>query len=162
MTRKQKPSIAAKKRPAATDPRKPVKAAAAEKAVAPVATVREKDRPKPAATPPRKAPEETVIAAVPAPVQTLEPARTPERPVDGKSESPGAIHNDTRKARVGPRASGGEGHDGPSNGGAKNAVEKKPSLGIERRAPVMPEDRQSQLKLLIARGKEQGYLTYAQ
>ena len=35
-------------------------------------------------------------------------------------------------------------------------------LGIERRVPVMPEDRQSQLKLLIARGKEQGYLTYAQ
>src|SRR5207302_1147321 len=28
--------------------------------------------------------------------------------------------------------------------------------------PVMPGDRQSQLKLLIARGKEQGYLTYAQ
>src|SRR6185437_6073492 len=41
------------------------------------------------------------------------------------------------------------------------AAEKRP-LGIERRAPVMPEDRQSQLKLLIARGKEQGYLTYAQ
>src|ERR1700680_486323 len=35
-------------------------------------------------------------------------------------------------------------------------------LGIERRVPAMPEDRQSQLKLLIARGKEQGYLTYAQ
>jgi RNA polymerase primary sigma factor len=31
----------------------------------------------------------------------------------------------------------------------------------ERRTGV-PEDRQSQLKLLIARGKEQGYLTYAQ
>jgi RNA polymerase primary sigma factor len=45
--------------------------------------------------------------------------------------------------------------------GAKNAGEKKP-LGIERRVPVMTEDRQSQLKLLIARGKEQGYLTYAQ
>ena len=30
------------------------------------------------------------------------------------------------------------------------------------RRGVMPEDRQSQLKLLIARGKEQGYLTYAQ
>jgi RNA polymerase primary sigma factor len=30
----------------------------------------------------------------------------------------------------------------------------------ERR--IVPEDRQSQLKLLIARGKEQGYLTYAQ
>jgi len=40
-------------------------------------------------------------------------------------------------------------------------ADKRP-LGIERRVPVMPEDRQSQLKLLIARGKEQGYLTYAQ
>jgi RNA polymerase primary sigma factor len=46
-------------------------------------------------------------------------------------------------------------------GGAKPVVEKK-LLGIERRVPVMPEERQSQLKLLIARGKEQGYLTYAQ
>ena len=45
--------------------------------------------------------------------------------------------------------------------GAKAAAEKKP-LGIERRVPGMTEDRQSQLKLLIARGKEQGYLTYAQ
>jgi RNA polymerase primary sigma factor len=49
--------------------------------------------------------------------------------------------------------------DGPSN--AAHGAEKRP-LGLERRAPVMPEDRQSQLKLLIARGKEQGYLTYAQ
>jgi RNA polymerase primary sigma factor len=46
-------------------------------------------------------------------------------------------------------------------GGAKPPVEKK-MLGIERRVPVMPEERQSQLKLLIARGKDQGYLTYAQ
>jgi RNA polymerase primary sigma factor len=38
----------------------------------------------------------------------------------------------------------------------------KRAIGLERRVPVMPEDRQSQLKLLIARGKEQGYLTYAQ
>ena len=43
---------------------------------------------------------------------------------------------------------------------AKHALDKRP-LGIGR-APVMPEDRQSQLKLLIARGKGQGYLTYAQ
>jgi RNA polymerase primary sigma factor len=45
--------------------------------------------------------------------------------------------------------------------GGKLAADKRP-LGIERRVPAMPEDRQSQLKLLIARGKEQGYLTYAQ
>src|SRR5262252_661458 len=45
--------------------------------------------------------------------------------------------------------------------GGKLNADKRP-LGLERRVPVMPEDRQSQLKLLIARGKEQGYLTYAQ
>jgi RNA polymerase primary sigma factor len=44
--------------------------------------------------------------------------------------------------------------------GAKSG--DKRALGLERRVPAMPEDRQSQLKLLIARGKEQGYLTYAQ
>jgi len=43
----------------------------------------------------------------------------------------------------------------------KAPVEKK-MLGIERRVPIMPEERQSQLKLLIARGKDQGYLTYSQ
>ena len=48
-----------------------------------------------------------------------------------------------------------------AKGAAKPPVEKK-LLGIERRVPVMPEERQSQLKLLIARGKEQGYLTYSQ
>src|SRR6202167_1652298 len=48
-----------------------------------------------------------------------------------------------------------------AKGGDKAPVEKT-LLGIERRVPVMPEERQSQLKLLIGRGKEQGYLTYAQ
>src|SRR5579862_2996765 len=42
----------------------------------------------------------------------------------------------------------------PRNAGGKPAADKRP-LGIERRVPAMPEDRQSQLKLLIARGKEQ-------
>jgi len=52
-----------------------------------------------------------------------------------------------------------------AKGGAKNAGERtveKKALGFDRRVPAMSEDRQSQLKLLIARGKEQGYLTYAQ
>ena len=60
-------------------------------------------------------------------------------------------------------AKGGDGArpaDARAGGGKLNA-DKRP-LGIERRVPAMPEDRQSQLKLLIARGKEQGYLTYAQ
>jgi RNA polymerase primary sigma factor len=43
---------------------------------------------------------------------------------------------------------------------ARQAAEKR--AVTERRPIAVPEDRQSQLKLLIARGKEQGYLTYAQ
>src|SRR5215472_3733576 len=50
---------------------------------------------------------------------------------------------------------------GDARAAARLVAEKRP-LGIDRRVAVMPEDRQSQLKLLIARGKEQGYLTYAQ
>ncbi len=145
-----------------------MKVASAEKAVAPVATARDsKDR--------AKQPER---AKKPEPAVATSEAKL----VSGaKSESPGAIHNDARKARVGPRA-GGESHDGPSNAGDKSvspdndtrkarvglrgsggeAPSSKTPLGIERRVPVMTEDRQSQLKLLIARGKEQGYLTYAQ
>src|SRR5579872_5016302 len=72
-------------------------------------------------------------------------------------------HKKAAAAGAAPAAEAGTRHaahkDGPSN--AAHAAEKRP-LGLERRAPVMPEDRQSQLKLLIARGKEQGYLTYAQ
>src|SRR5882724_8952532 len=119
MTRKHKPLPASKKRPAAQAP-KPIKAAAAEKAVA-VGTVRDRDRSRPAT--PKKGPEE--------PAHPSHPKHEGARPADAKSV------------------------------GAKNAADRKP-LGIERRVPVMPEDRQSQLKLLIARGKEQGYLTYAQ
>jgi RNA polymerase primary sigma factor len=50
---------------------------------------------------------------------------------------------------------------------AATASHKKQPIAVvaapdTRRAGGAPEDRQSQLKLLIARGKEQGYLTYAQ
>ena len=50
---------------------------------------------------------------------------------------------------------------------AKTSAARRPQPaarhGAERlRTQRVPEDRQSQLKLLIARGKEQGYLTYAQ
>jgi RNA polymerase primary sigma factor len=43
-----------------------------------------------------------------------------------------------------------------------NAADAEALAAIERRAPVMPEERQSQLKLLIALGKEQSFLTYSQ
>jgi RNA polymerase primary sigma factor len=124
MTRKHKPQTAHKKRPAA-QPSKPMKSAAAEKAVAAVASLRDKDRGRNPAALARKA----VVGARP-------PA------LDSKG------HDNARPADV--RVAGGR------------LNSDKRLLGIERRVPVMPEDRQSQLKLLIARGKEQGYLTYAQ
>jgi RNA polymerase primary sigma factor len=47
---------------------------------------------------------------------------------------------------------------------ASHKANSHPGAATEqpRRGNGLPEDRQSQLKLLIARGKEQGYLTYAQ
>jgi RNA polymerase primary sigma factor len=122
MTSKHKPSPAPKKRaPVATAARKPVKAAAAEKAAPPSSVARAK------APAPKKVADDHVNKA---------------------AESSKAV--ESAKA-VEPKAAAS----------AKHAADKKP-LGLERRAPVMTEDRQSQLKLLIARGKEQGYLTYAQ
>jgi RNA polymerase primary sigma factor len=122
MTRKQKLPTAHKKCPA-TPPR-PVRTVGAEKAVAAVAGLRDKDRGRHAALLGRKAAAADRAPAVHAKVNDS------ARPADA-------------------RAAGGK------------PADKRP-LGIERRVPVMPEDRQSQLKLLIARGKEQGYLTYAQ
>jgi len=127
MTRKHKPQNAHKKRPIPQNSRPVKTAAAAEKAIAAVEGLREKDRNKHAALPPRKA---TAGAA--------------ERVAGANAKV-----NDSARAA-----------DAKVPGGRLNA-DKRP-LGIERRVPVMPEDRQSQLKLLIARGKEQGYLTYAQ
>jgi RNA polymerase primary sigma factor len=134
-TRKHKPTTAAvaKKRPSA-QASKPVKTVAAEKTAAVASVAREKDRPKttPAA---KKSAGDTPH------VKTVETKAAEVVPV--------------------PEAESAPVTDNKNGGGKSAAIEKKP-LGIERRVPVMPEDRQSQLKLLIARGKEQGYLTYSQ
>jgi RNA polymerase primary sigma factor len=135
-TRKHKPApAAAKKRPSA-QASKPVKTVAAEKTVAVASVARDKDRSKPTAAPKRSA-------------AAAEATHVQGKTVEIKTTTEVAAHPPETKTVEG------------KNGGAKNAVDKKP-LGIERRTPVMPEDRQSQLKLLIARGKEQGYLTYSQ
>jgi RNA polymerase primary sigma factor len=136
-TRKHKPApVAAKKRPSAPAG-KPVKTVAAEKTVAVASVARDKDRSKPAAAPKKSASDAPHIK--PVEIKAAEAPRPPE-------------------AKSAPAAAEGK------NGGSKSAaaIDKKPQLGIERRVPAMPEDRQSQLKLLIARGKEQGYLTYSQ
>jgi RNA polymerase primary sigma factor len=133
-TRKHKPAPAAKKRPP-TQASKPVKTVAAEKTVAVASVARDKERSKPVA-----APKKSVSDPPHAKVVETKTAETPHPP---EAKSPAAT-------------------DGKNGGSTKSAAIDKKPLGIERRVPVMPEDRQSQLKLLIARGKEQGYLTYSQ
>jgi RNA polymerase primary sigma factor len=122
MTRKHKLHTAHKKRPPAPAG-KPAKSPASDKAVAAVASARDKDRARGGAA--------------------AKKAAAGVRPALAHAKMNDGTRPDARSA------------------GGKAAADKRP-LGIERRVPVMPEDRQSQLKLLIARGKEQGYLTYAQ
>jgi len=83
-------------------------------------------------------PEKTHKAAAPAPKKGAAPAAKPHSP----APAPAAATLDAKTA-------------------AKLVAEKDKKALAARPAGV-PEDRQSQLKLLIARGKEQGYLTYAQ
>ena len=124
MTRKHKPQTAhthKKRSPAHSG--KPMRPAS-DKAVAALASLRERERP-------RNGP-------------------LPKKPAAGARASPAhpKLNDSARPADARPA-------------GLKVAADKRP-VALERRVPVMPEDRQSQLKLLIARGKEQGYLTYAQ
>jgi RNA polymerase primary sigma factor len=143
-TRKHKPApAAAKKRPSA-QASKPVKTVAAEKTAAVASVAREKERSKAPAAPKKSggdAPHAKPVEAKSSVETAHPPEPKPAAAVDAK--------NDGAKSAIEKTV-------------AEKAVAEKKPLGIERRVPVMPEDRQSQLKLLIARGKEQGYLTYSQ
>jgi RNA polymerase primary sigma factor len=97
------------------------------------------------------------------------PAAAAKKPVAGAHGA--ASHAHGHAAAPASAAKHGQPHEGktpaahaaPVDGksATKTAADKKAPVGLPR-LPAMPEDRQSQLKLLIARGKEQGYLTYAQ
>ncbi|HET9388852.1 MAG TPA: RNA polymerase sigma factor RpoD [Steroidobacteraceae bacterium] len=96
-----------------------------------------------------------VKAAAEKSVTAVSTVREKDRAKSAPAARKGAVEDTAPRAAEATRTAE------PKSSGPKSAGEKKP-LGIERRVNVMPEDRQSQLKLLIARGKEQGYLTYAQ
>jgi RNA polymerase primary sigma factor len=137
MTRKHKPQTVHKKRPAAIAAR-PVRAAG-DKVSAAAAGLRERERAR------------AIAAARNSSLRLGAPARgaaAATRKVPAGRPVPAA-------ARVNDNARPAEARLASKSG-------DKRAIGLERRVPVMPEDRQSQLKLLIARGKEQGYLTYAQ
>ncbi len=92
---------------------------------------------------PRKAAGATARRAAPAAVKAAEPHR----------KGAAALKSGAATAKEIAASHKAAGHGALSH----------PAAGAEsRRGNGLPEDRQSQLKLLIARGKEQGYLTYAQ
>jgi RNA polymerase primary sigma factor len=62
-------------------------------------------------------------------------------------------------ARAAAAAAGGT---APADAKVKGKKGSAELINLPARRSVLPEERQSQLKLLIARGKEQGYLTYSQ
>jgi RNA polymerase primary sigma factor len=117
-----------------------------------------KPPPKPAPSTRKPAARAAVAAASPAHRKSAPaPAR---RAAAAPAKVPEAAHSNNKKGAPAPRLT-------PAQEKAAAATHKanvRPGAATEqsRRSNGLPEDRQSQLKLLIARGKEQGYLTYAQ
>ena len=133
MTSKPKPTAASKKHPAPE--KKPAKAVAAKKA-SPTHAAAAAGSVRKAAANGMAVPDKAHKAAAPAPLKKGSPAA-------------GKVHPAPAAATIDPKSA------------AKLVAEKERKI-LAARPAGMPEDRQSQLKLLIARGKEQGYLTYAQ
>ncbi len=130
-------------KPAAKPAAKPVakvtaKPASKPAAKAPVAKAVPAPAPKTVATKPapaaKKAPKSEIAQPAAAPVVATPPAQPTAKPTAKQSKAAKAAANDGNKPLNLP----------------------------ERRPLAMPEERQSQLKQLIALGKEQSYLTYSQ
>ena len=136
---KEKSKAAAK--PAAKAPRKAAPAKAAAKPVS-----AKKPAPKPVAKPIAKPAAKPAAPAAP-PIKGAKPATPAAAPA---AAAPSAAPTAT-PASGKSKGKGGSGGDG-----------NKPLNLPERRPLALPEERQSQLKQLIALGKERGYLTYAQ
>ena len=138
-----KPAAKSVAKPAAKPAAKPVakvtaKPASKPAAKAPVAKAVPAPAPKTVATKPapaaKKAPKSEIAQPAAAPVVATPPAQPTAKPTAKQSKAAKAAANDGNKPLNLP----------------------------ERRPLAMPEERQSQLKQLIALGKEQSYLTYSQ
>jgi len=159
MAPNRKPQKPAARKPAA----KPaVKLAPAK--VAPTKSAAHKAAAKPAK--PAKAPAKHVAPAPAAkhaakPAAKAAPAPAPVKPAKGGKAAEAAPAPKASPAAVAAAPAAAPGKPGRKRKG-EGAADAEALSGIERRAPVMPEERQSQLKLLIALGKEQSFLTYSQ
>jgi RNA polymerase primary sigma factor len=133
-----------------------VKAAAPAKKAAPA---REKESAKSTAVAAAKKPVSGAHAAAQSTAQHTAKASAAHK---GDSRSDAKPAAETASESHAPTGKAGAAAHVPQAAAKGAAVDKKAIPHGIARLPVMPEDRQSQLKLLIARGKEQGYLTYAQ
>ncbi len=127
----------------------PVKAG--HKPVAPAKSAPAKHAPAKAARRRSRSPSST------SPPSTSSPPRRPRLPraaVPAKAVAPAA-----KPAAAAPVVAAAK--EKPEKAGRKAGKEKAEKIEIKLPAST-PEDRQSQLKLLIARGKEQSFLTYAE
>jgi len=114
--------------------------------------------------------KKTRVAAVKraaAPVKHSAAARTSAPAASHKSAPPKAALKPSATVKLvaaaaAKAAPGAKSHLSPATGKGAVATKKGAAVSTVTERRIVPEDRQSQLKLLIARGKEQGYLTYAQ
>src|SRR5580658_1229783 len=109
-----------------------------------------------ASTPARKGAPATAAAPAPAAARRPVAAAALTKSADPHKKVAVAPPGKTAVVPVSKEAAAAS-HNRKAPGGAA-----APGEALPRRGNGLPEDRQSQLKLLIARGKEQGYLTYAQ
>ena len=88
-------------------------------------------------------------------------ARPPEKAARRVAEPKGKVVELKPAQKLAAARRRGAAAAAPAEGkkGKKGSAEL---INLPARRNVLPEERQSQLKLLIARGKEQGYLTYSQ
>jgi RNA polymerase primary sigma factor len=128
-------------------PAAPLKVVAKAKPAAPVTAAKAKAV---AITKPAAIVKQAGKAAAPEKATKVEKAAAAPAPA-AKAAAPVAVPAAAVKA---PRKRG--------RGDGLSPEDAQALTAIERRAPVMPEERQSQLKLLIALGKEQSFLTYSQ
>jgi RNA polymerase primary sigma factor len=132
-----------------------------------------KPPPKPASPARKPAARGAVAAASPAHRKSA-PAPAPARRATGAAGKeagaraadahPQHPHTNNKKGAPAPKAAAAVDKIVHDKTAASHKTAAHPAAANEapRRSNGLPEDRQSQLKLLIARGKEQGYLTYAQ
>jgi len=155
--RKQVRKTAARKpaatRSAAAARKAPVKSVHARNPRGALARAKAPPRHKPAAS---SRPAARPVAGKTAVTRPAAPARVAAKPTAGTK--PGVpLKVAAAPAAVDPKLNS----VAPGRKAGKSAKAGAEKLEI-RLPPTTPEDRQSQLKLLIARGKEQGFLTYAE